>query len=77
MEYGTFEGKQYDNRHGGAFDRGSADNYYRRPFDPHYYVGGTGMSDRVEKDQMTAEEIEAYTAGFKWNEKFGDKKDYE
>ena len=77
MEYGTFEGKQYDNRHGGPFDRGSADNYYRRPFDPHYYVGGTGMSDRVEKDKMTAEELEAYTAGFKWNEKFGDKKDYE
>lgn len=76
MEYGTFNGVQYDNRHGGPFDRGSADNYYGRVFNPHYYVGGTGMSALVEKDQMTAAEIVAYTAGFEWNEKFGDKKDY-
>ena len=74
----TYESKDnYDTRHGGPFDRGSADSYYGRGRNPHYYVGGTGMSDRVEQDQMTAEEIEAYTAGFKWNEKFGDKKDYE
>ncbi len=76
MEYGTFNGKEYDNRHGGAFDRGSADSYYRRGRVPHYYVGGTGMSDRVEQADMTEAEIEAYNAGYDWNEQYGDKKDW-
>lgn len=75
MEYADRE--KFDQRHGGPFDRGSADNYYRRSFNPHYYVGGTGMSDRVGEEQMTEADVEAYTAGFRWNEKFGDKKDYE
>lgn len=76
MEYGTFNGKEYDSRHGGPFDRGSADNYYRRDFKPHYYVGDTGMSKRVDVDQMTAEEIAAYTAGYEWNAQYGDQKDW-
>ena len=66
----------YDQRHGGPYDRGSADSYYGRLFDPHYYVEGTGTSPRVELGDMTAEEITAYTAGFNYNEKFGDKKDW-
>lgn len=53
-----------DRRHGGPYDRGSADAYYRRPYNPHYYKGNTGMSDRVEEDSMTPEEIEAYKAGY-------------
>lgn len=69
--------KLYDSRHGGAFDRGSADSWYSRPSEPHYYVGGTGTSQRIEADQMTADEIAAYLAGYEWNEKFGGKKDYE
>lgn len=68
--------KQYDTRHGGCFDRGSADSYYGRNFDPHYYVGGTGTSDRVELAFMTAKEIADYTAGYNWNEQYGDKKDW-
>ena len=28
--------ERYDQRHGGPFDRGTADSYYRREFDPHY-----------------------------------------
>lgn len=68
--------KNYDERHGGPFDRGSADSYYHRPRDPHFYVGGTGTSERVGKEQMTAEEIQAYLAGYQWNEQFGDKKDW-
>lgn len=64
----------YDQRHGGPFDRGSADSYYGRPRNPHYYVGGTGTSDRV--DQLTPAEIQAYLAGYQWNEQFGDKKDW-
>ena len=69
----TYESKDnYDTRHGGPFDRGSADSYYGRGRNPHYYVGGTGTSDRV--DQLTPAEVQAYLAGYQWNEQFGDKK---
>lgn len=54
----------YDQRHGGPYDRGSADAYYHRPFDPHYYRGDTYTSERVELKDMTAAEITAYTAGY-------------
>jgi len=76
MSYGEYKGKTYDNRHGGAFDRGSADNYYHRPRNPHYYIGGTGTTELVEEAAMTPEEIEAYNAGYDWNEEYGDKKDW-
>jgi hypothetical protein len=66
----------YDTRHGGPYDRGSADSYYGREFNPHYYVGATRSSARVEMKNMTAAEITAYTAGFRDNEQFGDKKDW-
>lgn len=56
----------FNQRHGGPYDRGSADRYYGRPFKPHYYLKGTSMSPIVEQANMTAEEIEAYTAG--WDE---------
>lgn len=55
---------KYDRRHGGPYDRGSADAYYRRPCIPHYYVGNTGMSERIEREGMTEEEIDAYMAGY-------------
>lgn len=71
-----FEGKLYDQRHGGPFDRGAADSYYHRPYDPHYYVGDTHASPRVELANMTAEEITAYTAGYNFNEQFGSKKEW-
>jgi hypothetical protein len=70
------ERTQYDTRHGGAYDRGSADSYYSRGYNPHYYVGDTGSTLRVEAINMTAEEIAAYIAGFNDNELFGDKKDW-
>lgn len=68
---------RYDQRHGGPFDRGSADSYYHRPFDPHYYTGGTGVSELITLAQMTADDIVAYTAGYNWNEQYGAKKNYE
>ena len=71
------EQTRYDTRHGGAYDRGSADSYYSRGFNPHYYVEGTSTSPRVELAQMTAQEIVAYTAGFNDNELFGDKKSWD
>ena len=69
--------KQYDQRHGGAFDRGSADSYYGRPMNPHLYEGGTGTSRKIERSEMTAAEIQAYRAGYQWNEQFGDKKSWD
>lgn len=73
----TLESKQnYDTRHGGPFDRGSADSYYHRPRNPHFYVEGTGTSDRIDQSQMSPAEVQAYLAGYQYNEQFGDKKDW-
>lgn len=66
----------YDTRHGGPFDRGSADSYYSRPFNPHYYLGDSFNSPLIELASMTAEEIVAYSAGYTHNELFGDKKSW-
>ena len=67
---------EYNTRHGGPYDRGSADSYYGRPFNPHFYVGATMQSPRVELACMTAEEIAAYTAGYRDNEDAGNFKDW-
>jgi hypothetical protein len=64
----------YDTRHGGPFDRGSADSYYHRGIEPHYYVGATLSSEKVTV--LTEEELKDYMAGYNWNEQFGDKKDW-
>ena len=66
----------YDQRHGGPFDRGSADSYYGRPYSPHYYQGATYSTERVELSDMTSEEIVAYTKGYTENEQRGDKKQW-
>lgn len=66
----------YDTRHGGPYDRGSADSYYGRPYNPHFYRGGTYNSEKVELADMNAEEIIAYTAGYRDNEADGNKKDW-
>ena len=55
----------YNKRHGGPYDRGNADKYYCRSFNPHYFKGATYMSERVGLGEMTAEEITAYTAGYR------------
>jgi len=71
-----FEGNLYDQRHGGPFDRGAADSYYNRGYHPHYFKGDTYSSEMVTLGEMTAEEITAYTAGYNYNERSGDKKDW-
>jgi hypothetical protein len=77
MKFATYRDRDnYDTRHGGPFDRGSADSYYHRGITPHYYVEGTSTSPRIEEVQMTEKEISDYKAGYEWNEKFGDKKDW-
>ena len=67
---------EMDTRHGGPYDRGSADSYYRRSYNPHYYLGDTGNSPRVTLKDMTPDEIVAYTAGFNDNEDEGNFKEY-
>ncbi len=52
---------QYDTRHGGPYDRGSADSYYSRGYHPHYFEGATSTTPRVDLENMTAAEITAYT----------------
>ena len=66
---------QYSERHGGPYDRGSADAYYRRPFNPHYYDEGTGKGPmRVAK--VGTYEYEAYKAGYYYQVDCNDFKDY-
>lgn len=67
---------KFDERHGGPFDRGRADYWYGRAYDPHYYKEGPYTSDRVEKADMTGEELAAYRAGYELAEQQGDQKDY-
>ena len=70
-----FGGDVYDARHGGAFDRGSADSYYGRPRRPHYFEGATYDSVEIVPKQ-TDPEYWDYLAGYDYNEQFGDKKDW-
>lgn len=66
----------YDKRHGGPYDRGSADSYYRRGLNPHYFSGGTYSTKKIEQHEMTPEEIQAYFAGYNDNEDSGNFKDW-
>jgi len=51
-------------RHGGAYDRGSADAWYGREPQPHYWTGATYDSTRLDVEDMSTEEIAAYMAGY-------------
>jgi hypothetical protein len=66
----------YDERHGGPYDRGQADSWYGREYNPHYFVGDSYQSPRIELAQMTPDEIVAYTAGYTDNEATGLHKEY-
>ena len=63
-------------RHGGPHDRGSADAWYERPFNPHYFVGDTYTSDKISRDQMTEQEIKEYAAGYESVAASGLRKDW-
>lgn len=65
---------EYSTHYGGPWDRGNADSYYRRKRNPHYFLGNVNTSEKITN--LTDSEIEAYHAGFDWNEKFGDIKNY-
>jgi hypothetical protein len=68
--------QEMNKRHGGPYDRGSADSYYRRGCKPHYYVGDTYSSEIVTEERMTLEEINEYYKGFDDNEQDQNFKDW-
>jgi hypothetical protein len=72
----TVHGKTYEQEHGNAFDRGSADSYYGRGRNPH--KGGSGGKYGFQPiTNLTDAELEAYHAGYDYNEQFGDKKSWD
>lgn len=72
----ALKGPQFDReRHGSLFDRGSADSYYGRLAQPHWYPQGTYNSKPVTN--LTQAEIDEYLAGYEWNELHGDKKSWD
>lgn len=54
----------FEAKHGSPMDRGSADRYYGRPFDPHYWPEGSYIGERVEMADMTVDQINKYTYGY-------------
>ena len=66
-----------DRGHGSPYDRGAADSYYRRDFNPHYFVGDTYRSQEITLVVMTGEEFDEYTRGYKDNEAAQNFKEWE
>ena len=72
---GILKGWQFDRKqHGCLFDRGGADSYYGRRRDPHY--GGVGGDSGPRVDVNDPESVAEYYAGYDWNERYGDKKNW-
>lgn len=65
--------EQFNKGLSAPFERGMADSHYGRNPVPHYRKDDLSM---VILADMTAEEINAYHAGYEYNEQFGDKKCY-
>ena len=68
--------QELNRRHGGPYDRGTADSYYHRELSPHYFVDDTYSSDKVGIEDMTTEEIAEYTKGYNENEAAGNFKEW-
>ena len=62
-------------RHGGPYDRGSADSYYGRPIDPHYWPNGTGHGFPTPLKEGD-EGYDEYMDGYKENQEAGNFKDW-
>jgi hypothetical protein len=60
----NYANREVFTRHGGAYDRGSADAWYGREVNPHYFTGATYQSTKIEEVDMSEEEIAAYMAGY-------------
>ena len=63
-EKSEYSNREVFTRHGGAYDRGSADAYYHRSPEPHYFTGASYQSTKIEEVDMSEEEISAYMAGY-------------
>ncbi len=60
--------------HGSLYDRGQADSYYRRAALAHFGGVGGDSGPRVEVEDFAS--VAEYMAGYEWNERYGDKKDW-
>jgi hypothetical protein len=71
----ALRGPQFQRKnHGSLYDRGSADSYYGRMPSPHY--GGVGGDSGPRVEVYDESSVAEYLAGYEYNERFGDKKDY-
>ena len=62
--------------HGSPQDRGSADAWYQRDYEPHWWPEGTGHGIKVIAADMTEDQIAEYKEGFDRQEALGDRKDW-
>jgi len=60
--------------HGSLFDRGSADSYYHRA--PQAHFGGVGGNSGPRVEVQDPASVAEYMAGYEYNERHGDKKDW-
>ena len=65
---------QFQRKHGSLYDRGSADSHYGRMPNPHY--GGVGGDSGPRVEVYDESSVAEYLAGYKYNERHGEKKDY-
>ena len=65
-----------DKGHGSPWDRGSADSYYMRSKNPHWFPNGTYNDPWIKKEMMTPEQVQDYNQGYEDNERNGHFKDY-
>ena len=70
----ALRGWQFQRKHGSLYDRGSADSHYGRMPNPHYGGVGGDSGPRIEVSDESS--VAEYHAGYDYNERFGDKKDY-
>jgi hypothetical protein len=72
----ALRGPQFDRaQHGSLYDRGSADSYYSRPPDPHWYPEGSYNGSKITA--LNDLELAEYLAGYDYNERHGHKKSWD
>jgi len=57
--------KNFRGLHNSPKDRGSADRYYGRQYNPHYWcIDENNMMGRVQQGEMTEQQVAEYRYGF-------------
>ena len=64
------------NEHGSPADRGSADAYYGRRMNPHWWPSGSYEGKRVESRDMSQSQIDAYVEAYEAQDSFKDWQPY-